>query len=177
MTNNPSYDWLGTGWLVRENIVVTNRHVASAFATRNPGGGFMFLRNFRRRLMAASIDFRMEHDSDAIEEYPLVEVLDIEEPDPSPDIAFLRVSVAGGSPGARWGGRSLCRASSRSRDRKSRSSATPAGQPDPRPRRCPIDLQRRLRHQVAWPLARSCGSSRTSWNTTLRRWAETLARR
>jgi len=103
VTNNPTFDWLGTGWLVRPDIIVTNRHVASEFAMRNPEGGFMFLRNFRRRLMAASIDFRMEYDSDAIDEYPLVEVLDIEGPDPAPDIAFLRVSVAGGSPGASLG--------------------------------------------------------------------------
>ena len=99
VTNNPTFDWLGTGWLVRPDIVVTNRHVALEFATRNPEGGFMFLRNFRRRLMAASIDFRMEHGTDAIDEHPLVEVLDIEAPDPAPDIAFLRVSVAGASLG------------------------------------------------------------------------------
>ena len=97
VTNNPTFDWLGTGWLVRPDIIVTNRHVASEFATRNPEGGFMFLRNFRRRLMAASIDFRMEHGSDAIDEYP-VEVLHIEEPD-APDIAFLRVSAPGASLG------------------------------------------------------------------------------
>ena len=106
VTNKPGFDWLGTGWLVRPDIVVTNRHVASEFATRNPQGGFMFLRNFHRRLMAANIDFRMEHESDAIDEFPLVEVLDIldiEGPDPAPDIAFLRVSVAGGSPGASLG--------------------------------------------------------------------------
>jgi len=103
VTNKPGFDWLGTGWLVRPDIVVTNRHVASEFATRNPQGGFMFLRNFRKRLMAASIDFRMEHESDAIDEHLLVEVLHIEGPDPAPDIAFLRVSVAGGSPGALLG--------------------------------------------------------------------------
>src|SRR3954454_8586748 len=27
-------DWVGTGWLVAENILVTNRHVAREFATR-----------------------------------------------------------------------------------------------------------------------------------------------
>ena len=32
-----SYDWVGTGWLIDENIVVTNRHVAVAFAKRDGG--------------------------------------------------------------------------------------------------------------------------------------------
>ena len=34
-------DWVGTGWLVAEDILVTNRHVASEFASRD-GEGFDF---------------------------------------------------------------------------------------------------------------------------------------
>jgi endonuclease G len=34
-------DWLGTGWLVRDDIIVTNRHVAAAFA-RSQGDEFTF---------------------------------------------------------------------------------------------------------------------------------------
>ena len=34
-------DWVGTGWLVANNIIVTNRHVANEFATRR-GDGFAF---------------------------------------------------------------------------------------------------------------------------------------
>jgi endonuclease G len=99
VANKPPYEWLGTGWLVRPDIVVTNRHVATEFAGSNPAGGFMFLRNFRRRLMSASIDFRMEHEVDAVAEFPLVEVLHIEGPDPAPDIAFLKISSGSGSLG------------------------------------------------------------------------------
>jgi endonuclease G, mitochondrial len=101
--NHPTFDWLGTGWLVRPDIMVTNRHVAQEFATKTPAGGFTFLSNFRKRLMAASIDFRMEQGGEAINECPLVEVLHIEEPNPSPDMAFLRVSLQGASPGAALG--------------------------------------------------------------------------
>src|SRR5262249_7520435 len=34
-------DWVGTGWLVADNILVTNRHVANEFAMRK-GEGFTF---------------------------------------------------------------------------------------------------------------------------------------
>lgn len=30
--NNPDFTWLGTGWLIGDDVVVTNRHVASEFA-------------------------------------------------------------------------------------------------------------------------------------------------
>ena len=40
LTGSP-YDWVGTGWLVGDNILVTNRHVAPEFVTRK-GDGFTF---------------------------------------------------------------------------------------------------------------------------------------
>jgi endonuclease G, mitochondrial len=101
--NHPTYDWLGTGWLVRPNIVVTNRHVAEQFAARDATGGFPFLLNFRRRPIGASIDFRVEYESIAVNEFPLVRVLHIEGPDPAPDVAFLQVSIEGASAGALLG--------------------------------------------------------------------------
>ena len=35
LSNNPRFDWVVTGWLVDEDIVVTNRHVAKEFARRS----------------------------------------------------------------------------------------------------------------------------------------------
>ena len=52
--------------------------------------------------MSASVDFRMEFGVDAINEFPLAEVLHIE-PDPGPDMAFFRLSRQGASPGATTG--------------------------------------------------------------------------
>jgi endonuclease G, mitochondrial len=101
--NHPTYEWVGTGWLVAPDVVVTNRHVAEVFAARSPrGNGFTFLRNFRDRLMSASIDFRVEHAGDEVNEFALTEVLYIAEPD-APDVALFRLGRDGISPGARLG--------------------------------------------------------------------------
>jgi endonuclease G len=51
-----SLEWLGTGWLVRPDVVVTNRHVAAEFGRRN-GTSFVFRQGLTGRKMAASIDF------------------------------------------------------------------------------------------------------------------------
>jgi endonuclease G len=88
LENNPRFDWVGTGWLVDEDIIVTNRHVASEFA-REDGGRFTF-RSGPFGAMAASIDFLQEVDSSATNTFDIRDVLYIE-PDKGPDIAFLRV--------------------------------------------------------------------------------------
>src|SRR5437588_11913478 len=56
-------DWVGTGWLVAENILVTNRHVAREFATRK-GDGFTFQTGLNGP-MTADIDFLQEIDNPA----------------------------------------------------------------------------------------------------------------
>jgi endonuclease G len=88
LKNNPRFEWVGTGWLVDEDIVVTNRHVASEFARGN-GGQFTF-RSGPSGGMSASIDFLREVDSNATNSFDIRNVLYIE-PDKGPDIAFLRV--------------------------------------------------------------------------------------
>ncbi|HVQ36822.1 MAG TPA: DNA/RNA non-specific endonuclease [Pyrinomonadaceae bacterium] len=88
LKNNPRFEWVGTGWLVDEDIVVTNRHVASEFA-RGSGGQFTFL-DGPSGTMSASIDFLREIDSNATNSFDIRNVLYIE-PDKGPDIAFLRV--------------------------------------------------------------------------------------
>ena len=54
VSNNPNFDWLGTGFLAGADTVITNRHVAVEFS-RNTGGTWSF-----RAPMAARIDFREE---------------------------------------------------------------------------------------------------------------------
>src|ERR687894_2429682 len=34
LMDHPSFDWVGTGWMIAENVVVTNRHVAMLFAEK-----------------------------------------------------------------------------------------------------------------------------------------------
>ncbi|MGZ6210949.1 MAG: hypothetical protein ACXWNU_00870 [Candidatus Binataceae bacterium] len=47
--------WVGTGWLVAENILATNRHVAREFAVRK-GDGFTFKMGISEQ-MSADVDF------------------------------------------------------------------------------------------------------------------------
>ena len=81
--------FVGTGWLVDRNIVVTNRHVALAFG-RRAGRRFTFRQRSRTRPMTASIDFLEETGSSAELALPIVEILHIED-EPGPDIALLRI--------------------------------------------------------------------------------------
>jgi endonuclease G len=86
-------DWLGTGWLVADDIVVTNRHVAREFAQRR-GERFVFRQGFGAR-MAARIDFREEIGSNGAREFKLSEILHVEG-DEGPDVALLEVEPVNG---------------------------------------------------------------------------------
>lgn len=88
-------DWVGTGWLVDEDILVTNRHVAAEFAEAN-GAGFSF-RQGDGGPLEAGVDFVEESGSDRSLLFQLLYPMHIEEA-PGPDVAFFRVSrVSGGN--------------------------------------------------------------------------------
>ena len=88
------FSFVGTGWLVDQNVVVTNRHVALAFGQR-AGARFTFRQRTRTRPMTAAIDFLEEVDRIAEREFPIVEILHIED-DSGPDFALLRVESRSG---------------------------------------------------------------------------------
>ncbi len=93
--NHPTLPWMGTGWLVAPEVLVTNRHVAVEFG-RKKGGRFVFKRNPARKRMRGRIDFREEHEQPDEDEFRIREILHIEnDDDVSPDIAFLKVSRLG----------------------------------------------------------------------------------
>jgi endonuclease G len=94
LVGHPSYDWIGTGWVAADEVIVTNRHVAEVFATR-VGEQFLFRSSLLGQLEAA-IDFREEHGRDSAAEFRIAEVLHIED-DPGPDMAFLRIDWLGNS--------------------------------------------------------------------------------
>lgn len=84
-------DWVGTGWLVREDVIVTNRHVAVEFGMRS-GQTFTFRKNLSGKVIKASIDFREEHQLPEEEaEFAIKDVLFIHD-EPGPDVAFLRLA-------------------------------------------------------------------------------------
>lgn len=90
LSNHPrGVDWLGTGWLIRDNIVVTNRHVAEIFGEKGPDG-FEFRPGFDDSCMQANIDFLEEFENMHSREFPVFRILHIEK-DGGPDLAFLRI--------------------------------------------------------------------------------------
>jgi endonuclease G, mitochondrial len=93
LDNNPRFDWVGTAWVVTDDIVVTNRHVAAEFARRE-GDRFVFQTSFLGQ-MGARIDFKEELDGPASAEFRIAEVLHIEDPG-GPDMAFLRIDWGSG---------------------------------------------------------------------------------
>jgi len=84
--------YIGTGWLIEDDVVVTNRHVAEAFAMRN-GQGFTFRSNGSGP-MTGAIDFLQEIGSTATSEYTLARPLYISESS-GPDLAFFQVDQTG----------------------------------------------------------------------------------
>lgn len=88
--NHPNLIYAGTGWLVTDNIIVTNRHVAETFAFQE-SGKFVFDQNHAEGVkIRVDIDFREEFRVDETEEFKITDVLYIE-PRSGSDIAFLKV--------------------------------------------------------------------------------------
>ena len=83
-------DWVGTGWLVADGILVTNRHVANEFAMRK-GEGFTF-RMGNEQPIAAAVDFVQEFENPSTLLFKLVKPLYIED-DRGPDLAFFEIDV------------------------------------------------------------------------------------
>lgn len=82
--------WVGTGWLIKgTDIIVTNRHVATSFASKY-GESYTINPNHRKRILHINIDFKEEHKIQEELEFDILEVLHINEKN-EPDIALLRV--------------------------------------------------------------------------------------
>lgn len=93
LENNPNFSWVGTGWVIAEDLIVTNRHVANIFA-QSRGQRFVFRKNLFGVAMEARIDFHEEHQGANPDEFAIKEVLHVEEQS-GPDIAFLRIDWNG----------------------------------------------------------------------------------
>lgn len=91
----PDLEYAGTGWLVEKNTILTNRHVAREFGRRTRGG-FAFKQGSDEAPLRASIDFLEEAGRRKRLEYPIVEILHIEDDD-GPDFALLRVEDGAGT--------------------------------------------------------------------------------
>jgi len=85
----PPLEFVGTGWVVGKNTIITNRHVARAFGER-AGARFTFKQGARGRPIAASIDFLEEVGRRQRRVFDIVDIVHIEDDD-GPDFALLRV--------------------------------------------------------------------------------------
>jgi V8-like Glu-specific endopeptidase len=85
VSGHPDFDWIGTGFLVARDIVMTNRHVAVEFA-RQSGAKWQFQAG-----RASSIDLREEFGSTETFEVSVKEVVGVHK---TLDLALLKVEAA-----------------------------------------------------------------------------------
>jgi endonuclease G len=98
LSDHDSMSWCGTGWLVADDLIITNRHVAELFAQAD-GRKFRYRLNQRGRYVGSRIDFREEHKVPTSNEFGIGEILWIaESSDAAPDMAVLKVRRAEGLP-------------------------------------------------------------------------------
>ena len=91
LKNHATYDWVGTGWVVYEGIVVTNRHVAEVFA-REKNGSLTFRPGLGGNEISASVDFLKEFNNPRTEVVNIDKILFLADQD-GPDIALLKLEV------------------------------------------------------------------------------------
>jgi endonuclease G len=92
LINLPSRPYGGSGWMIAERTIVTNRHVAELFAERK-GSKAVWLKNFMGQQIGAKIDFREEYEVAESFEVGVDEVIYLEKSDNAlPDVAFLKLS-------------------------------------------------------------------------------------
>ena len=96
VSGHPQLQWVGTGWLVDDRTVVTNRHVAREFG-RRAGGRYSFT-SVAGAAIGASIDFLEEIDREDRLEFRIVDIVHLED-ETGPDLALLRVEPGAGGPG------------------------------------------------------------------------------
>lgn len=92
LLNDARRPFVGTGWLIEEDLVVTNRHVARTFATQRWSGGWDMSLNQFGDPLRLEINYIRQHET-ASSLRRSVEVLEIlyVAPNNGPDIALLKV--------------------------------------------------------------------------------------
>jgi hypothetical protein len=89
VSNNPNFEWLGTGWLAGKDVVITNRHVALEFSRRANDGTWTF-----RAPMGASLNLHAELNSESALTFTVKSIIGIHE---DHDMAALQVEQVSGA--------------------------------------------------------------------------------
>lgn len=91
LMDHDTMEWVGTGWRIDDDLLVTNRHVALVFGVQQ-GKRFKFRTNSTGRFVRARIDFREEHRIPDSIEFNVAEIVWIApDVDEAPDMAILKV--------------------------------------------------------------------------------------
>ena len=89
VSNNPNFEWLGTGWLAGKDVVITNRHVAAEFSRRAADGTWTF-----RAPMGASLNLKAELGSESALTFAVKSIIGIHD---DHDMAVLKVEQVSGA--------------------------------------------------------------------------------
>ncbi|MEL6414533.1 MAG: DNA/RNA non-specific endonuclease [Pseudomonadota bacterium] len=87
LNGHPQFNWLGTGWLLDENTIITNRHVAELFVESRDGRPSIIDK------ISVSLDFAEEHERSQELISGVKEVIHLE-PGNGVDLALLRTDAA-----------------------------------------------------------------------------------
>lgn len=97
VVSHPDFEWIGTCFLVEEDVLVTNRHVASEFAEKRRGN-FVFKR-FGGSTISARVDFLEEYRNPEDLEIAVESILYIAPRGAGhPDMAVLKLQRSPGLP-------------------------------------------------------------------------------
>jgi hypothetical protein len=88
VTGHPSYEWIGTGFVVAGDVIMTNRHVAELFCQMGARRKWMF-----KQGMAGRVDYKEELSSVTPSEFAITDVIGVHE---TLDMALFRVAHTGG---------------------------------------------------------------------------------
>jgi V8-like Glu-specific endopeptidase len=93
VSNSFRFNYVGTGWLIAPDIVITNRHVAQLIAHQD-GRRFRFALNHNGDPFDVAVNYRRElgNRNDTSRAFKVAEVIFIETDEKKADLAFLRVA-------------------------------------------------------------------------------------
>lgn len=98
LLHHASYQFVGTGWLIEKDIVVTNRHVAEVFAESDWSGAYRFKPGIDSQPVEAMMDYVRQHQSSLMPRRAFAtEVIYIASAN-EPDFAFIRVQATDAEP-------------------------------------------------------------------------------
>jgi len=99
LINDPTMEYVGTGWMIDEDVMITNRHVANTFAY-NAGDRIVLRTNPFGTLVGVQVDFNEEYrSSNPPYEVGVADIVYIEDEGPGrPDMALVRLKQVAGLP-------------------------------------------------------------------------------